>query len=82
MNTPINTKKLFASLREVVEKVRRGVRFTVLYQGKLAFQIVPVEKGISTTGDLGRDTIYHASAIGNSTDGRAAADHDSVLYSK
>jgi antitoxin (DNA-binding transcriptional repressor) of toxin-antitoxin stability system len=82
MNTVINAKKLRASLPEVVEKVRRGVRFTVLYRSRPAFQLVPVEPEPAATGDLERDTIYRAPAVGRSTDGRTAADHDSLLYSK
>jgi antitoxin (DNA-binding transcriptional repressor) of toxin-antitoxin stability system len=82
MNTVINAKKLRASLPEVVEKVRRGVRFTVLYRSRPAFQVVPVEQGASTIGDLKEDSLYRAPAVGRSTDGRSAADHDSVLYSK
>jgi antitoxin (DNA-binding transcriptional repressor) of toxin-antitoxin stability system len=82
MNTVINAKKLRASLPEVVEKVRRGVRFTVLYRSRPAFQVVPVEPGPSALGDLDRDPIYHAPAVGCSTDRRLAADHDSLLYPK
>lgn len=82
MNTVINAKQLRASLPEVVEKVRRGARFTVLYRSRPAFQVVPVEPELSTMGDLDRDPIYHAPAVGRSTDGQSAADHDSLLYSK
>jgi antitoxin (DNA-binding transcriptional repressor) of toxin-antitoxin stability system len=82
MNTVINAKKLRASLPEIVEKVRRGVRFTVLYRSGPAFQVVPVEPGPPEAGDLESDPIYLAAAVGRSTDGRCAADHDSVLYSK
>ena len=79
MNKVINVKKLRDSLPEVVEKVRRGVRFTVLYRSRPAFQVVPVEPVPSAMGDLDRDSIYRAPAVGRSTDGRLAADHDSIL---
>jgi antitoxin (DNA-binding transcriptional repressor) of toxin-antitoxin stability system len=79
MNTVINAKKLRASLPEVVEKVRRGVRFTVLYRSRPAFQLVPVESEPAAVGDLEHDSIYHAPAVGRSTDGRIAADHDAIL---
>jgi antitoxin (DNA-binding transcriptional repressor) of toxin-antitoxin stability system len=82
MNTVINAKKLRASLPEVVEKVRRGVRFTVLYRSRPAFQVVPVEPGPFTVGDLERDSLYRAPAVGRSTDGRTAGEHDSLLYRK
>ena len=38
----INAKQLRARLKEVVEKVRHGERFTVLYRSRPAFDIVPV----------------------------------------
>ena len=44
MNATINAKQLRASLPEVVEKVRRGARFTVLYRSRPAFQVVPVDE--------------------------------------
>jgi len=33
-------------------------------------------------GDLKDDPLYQAKPLGRSTDGRRAADHDSVLYGK
>ena len=42
MNVPINAKRLRGSLPEVVERVRKGTRFTVIYRSRAAFQIVPV----------------------------------------
>jgi prevent-host-death family protein len=80
MNTIINAKKLRASLPEVVEKVRRGGRFTVLYRSRPAFQVVPVDAMPDTLGDLANEPLYRAAALGRSTDGRSAADHDAVLY--
>jgi hypothetical protein len=34
------------------------------------------------TGNLESDPLYHAKPLGRSTDGRSAADHDSLLYRK
>ena len=82
MNTLINAKELRASLPALVEKVRRGARFTVLYRSRPAFQVVPVDAGPGTAGDLECDPLYHAKPLGRSTDGRSAADHDSLLYRK
>ena len=42
MNVPINAKRLRATLPDVVERVRKGTRFTVIYRSRAAFQIVPV----------------------------------------
>ena len=80
MNIPINAKRLRASLPDVVERVRKGTRFTVIYRSRPAFQIVPVNEGEHADLPLIDDPLYHAPAVGRSKDGRAAADHDLVLY--
>ncbi len=82
MNTLINAKELRASLPAIVGKVRRGARFTVLYRSQPAFQVVPVDSNTETPGDLASDSLYRAKAVGRSTDGLSAADHDSLLYRK
>jgi antitoxin (DNA-binding transcriptional repressor) of toxin-antitoxin stability system len=41
MNVPINAKRLRATLPEVVERVRKGTRFTVINRSRPAFQICP-----------------------------------------
>ncbi|MCX6893158.1 MAG: hypothetical protein WCL11_04880 [Verrucomicrobiota bacterium] len=82
MNVTINAKELRASLPEVVEKVRRGARFTVLYRSRPAFQVVPMDAAPMVKGDLEKDSLYRAKAVGRSTDGRRAEDHDSLLYGK
>lgn len=80
MNTIINAKELRASLPEVVQKVRRGARFTVLYRSRPAFQVVPIDAKDNQTGDLEEDPLYHAKPLGRSIDGHSAADHDCLLY--
>jgi antitoxin (DNA-binding transcriptional repressor) of toxin-antitoxin stability system len=80
MNTLINAKELRASLPKLVEKVRRGARFTVLYRSRPAFQVVPVDAAPGTRSDLESDPLYRAKPVGRSTDGRTAADHDRSLY--
>ena len=82
MNVTINAKELRASLPEVVEKVRRGARFTVLYRSRPAFQVVPMDAAPMVKGDLEKDSLYRAKAVGRATDGRRAEDHDSLLYGK
>ncbi len=82
MNTHINAKQLRASLPELVERVRRGARFTVLYRSRPAFQIVPVDEHDAMPAPLDADPLYGADAVGSSTDGRTAADHDDVLYGR
>jgi prevent-host-death family protein len=58
MNVPINAKRLRASLPEVVERVRKGTRFTVIYRSRPAFQIVPVNDAEQTGGALTGDVPF------------------------
>lgn len=80
MNITINVKQLRASLPKLVERVRRGARFTVLYRSRRAFQIVPIDETEAPSTSLEADPLYRAKAVGRSSDGRTAADHDAVLY--
>lgn len=80
MNVTINAKQLRASLPKLVERVRQGARFTVLYRSRRAFQIVPIDAADAPRGALKADPLYRARAVGKSTDGRSAADHDALLY--
>ena len=79
-NVPINAKRLRASLPDVVERVRKGTRFTVIYRSRPAFQIIPVNDSQHAPASLADDSLYRADAVGQSRDGRSAADHDTVLY--
>jgi prevent-host-death family protein len=80
MNVPINAKRLRATLPEVVERVRKGTRFTVIYRSRPAFQIIPVDDPASASSSLADDPLYRARPVGSSDDGRASVDHDAVLY--
>jgi antitoxin (DNA-binding transcriptional repressor) of toxin-antitoxin stability system len=80
MSITINAKQLRASLPKLVERVRKGGRFTVLYRSRPAFQIVPVGETDVPPGPLESDPVYRAPAVGRSTDGRTATEHDAVLY--
>lgn len=80
MNVPINAKRLRASLPDVVERVRKGTRFTVIYRSRPAFQIVPVNDAGDAAVALEDDPLYGAEAVGSSSDGRTSTDHDAVLY--
>lgn len=79
-NISINAKRLRASLPDVVERVRKGTRFTVIYRSRPAFQIVPVHDQADAGGAVEDDPLYRAPAVGRSRDGRAASQHDSDLY--
>ncbi len=82
MNISINAKRLRASLPDVVERVRKGTRFTVIYRSRPAFQIVPVADSGHLNTAVEDDPLYGAEPVGRSTDGRKAADHDSLLYGR
>jgi len=80
MQETINTKELRASLSKIVEDVKRGKRFTVLYRSRPAFRIVPLDDANRLAYPLEKDPLYHAGAVGKSKDGLSAADHDAMLY--
>ncbi len=82
MNIIINAKQLRASLPKLVERVRKGARFTVLYRSHPAFQIVPIDEIEAPRMPLEADPLYRAQAVGHSTDGRTAAEHDESLYGR
>lgn len=77
----INAKQLRASLPDIVDRVRQGERFTVLYRSRPAFRVVPVADDESASlPPLSEDPLYRARAVGRSKDRRSAADHDALLY--
>ena len=82
MTITISAKELRASLPKLVERVRKGARFTVLYRSRRAFQIVPVDEPDAPRSRLEADPLYRAGAVGRSTDGRTAAEHDTALYGR
>jgi len=82
MQKIINTKELRASLPKIVEGVKRGENFTVLYRSRPAFRIVPISNYDNISIPLSKDPLYHAGALGESSDGLTAIDHDAILYGK
>ena len=80
MSIAINAKTLRATLPKVVDRVRKGDRFTVIYRSRPAFRIVPIEEPEAAESDHEDDALYRAKAVGRSRDGQPASDHDSILY--
>lgn len=80
MPVMISAKQLRERLQDVVEKVRHGGRFTVLYRSRPAFDIVPVNNPTMESVPLELDSLYRALPVGASESGDAAAQHDEVLY--
>ncbi len=82
MAETINAKELRATLPEVVKRVRKGARFTVIYRSRPAFQIVPVDEASTKRLDLKEDPLYRAKPVGRSLDGLTSAEHDFTLYGR
>lgn len=82
MEKTINTKELRTSLPRIVEGVKRGERFLVLYRSRPAFRIVPLTDNERVSIPLYKDPLYRAQAVGTSSDGLTAKDHDAILYEK
>lgn len=81
MQKTIDTEELRASMPKIVESVKRGEQFTVMYGSRPAFRIVPLEEDRIFL-PLSQDPLYNAGAVGESFDGLTGVDHDSVLYGK
>jgi prevent-host-death family protein len=80
MHEIINAKQLRERLKDVVEKVRHGEKFTVLYRSRPAFDIVPVGTPSVESVPLESDSLYRAAPVGSSDSGDAAVTHDELLY--
>lgn len=80
MQKTITAKTLRADLQAVLDRVRRGERFTVLYRNRAVCRLVPIEETEEPLQSVQEDPLYRAEAVGRSADGLAAADHDAVLY--
>ena len=82
MDITINAKELRASLPRIVERVRKGERFTVLYRSRPALRLVPVSDEALGSTPLDDDPLYRGKAVGASSDGLSSQDHDRTLYGK
>jgi prevent-host-death family protein len=82
MDRTINAKELRASLPAIVERVRRGERFTVIYRSRPALRIVPISDEVRGALPLEQDPLYRAEPVGASSDGLTSRDHDRVLYGR
>jgi prevent-host-death family protein len=76
----INAKTLRAQLAAILERVRKGERITVVYRSHAVCRLVPVEGAEQTLGLPVEDSLYGAGAVGCSSDGLSASEHDAVLY--
>ena len=77
----INAKELRQLLKEVVDAVRAGKSYTVLYRSRPAFRIVPLEERPSRkTCPLEQDPLYKAGPLFDSGTGDVGRRHDEILY--
>jgi prevent-host-death family protein len=77
----INAKQLRQLLKEVVDGVRDGRRYTVLYRSRPAFRIVPVDEAETDAPcPLREDPLFGMGALLASGSGDVAARHDELLY--
>lgn len=82
MAISINAKTHRGSLPDVVRRVQKGARFTVIYRSRPAFRIVPLDDTDEVSDDVENDLLFGAGPVGRSADGRLAGDHDDLLYPK
>jgi antitoxin (DNA-binding transcriptional repressor) of toxin-antitoxin stability system len=80
VNQIINAKRLRRELGRILERVRRGERFTVLYRSRPMCDLVPPGGAGPGPGPLDEDPIFSADGIAASTDGRTSEDHDRDIY--
>ena len=66
MNITINAKEVRRRFPKLVERVRKGARFTVLYRSRPAFQIVPVDESSAPVTRCEINPLYRAKAVGSS----------------
>jgi antitoxin (DNA-binding transcriptional repressor) of toxin-antitoxin stability system len=83
MTRTISAKQLREQLPRIVQRVREGERFTVLYRSRPAFQLLPIGAGSSEgLPPLSEDPLFRAAALGSTSDGLTSGDHDQLLYGK
>ena len=74
MRDVISAKQLRERLKEVVEGVRHGRRYTVLYRSQPAFDIVPVGGSSTNPVPLESDPLHQALPVGSSASGASLHD--------
>lgn len=60
MHTTISAKEMRLTLPDVVRRVRRGARYTVLFRSRPAFDLVPVGGADTTPGVAETLTVLRA----------------------
>jgi antitoxin (DNA-binding transcriptional repressor) of toxin-antitoxin stability system len=78
----ISAKELRATLPKIVDRIRRGDQYTVIYRSRPAFRLIAVTPESGAVGRVDEDPLFQAPALGRTSDGRSSADHDEILYGK
>lgn len=78
--TLIRATDLRRDLARVLDRARRGERFTVLYRSRPVCEIIPLGAAPSVLPALKDEPLYRGGAVGNSRASRREAAHDEVLY--
>jgi antitoxin (DNA-binding transcriptional repressor) of toxin-antitoxin stability system len=76
----IDAETLPGELQQLFERAHHGEQFTILHHHRPICQIVPIARSERELGRLEDDPLYGAPALGRTTDGKTAADHDAILY--
>ncbi len=78
----INIRQLRGELASIIDQVRKGIRFTVLYRSRPAFRIVPIDGQVSGKTDYQDDPLYQAKPLGRPREHVAELHHDEILYGR
>lgn len=76
----ISAKELRQSLAKILKQAAQGNLFTIVYRSRPLCTMGPIDGMRRARVDLENEPLYGAGALGRSTDGKAAADHDEMLY--
>ena len=83
MTRTIGAKELREQLPKIVQRVREGERFTVLYRSRPAFQLLPIgEEASRALPPLEEEPLFRAKALGATSDNLTSKDHDHLLYGR
>jgi antitoxin (DNA-binding transcriptional repressor) of toxin-antitoxin stability system len=80
MSQTISAKQLRQDLGKILERVRQGERFTVLYRSRPVCDLIPPFAAEAEAGPVDEDPLLSVDGIAASTDDRTSEDHDLDLY--
>ena len=69
-NRTFSAKELRATLPKMVDRVRKGDHYTVIYRSRPAFRLVPVAPESGALQPVEEDPLFQAPALGRTTYGQ------------